>query len=492
MDKKVEQAVWQGRNEQVNFAMHISDLLLKNFGRIFNSKYQGAGKIASLVITGHGINPKKMDEIRKFLIQKYGLKLHRINGHGHTVGTIVVHICEISLASQKKVEEDFRNVIIGSEVSKRIVNKTLSEKQKSFDSIIEKVDENLPLYAADMIENNEITKTNTTTMETFSIIKKGRALISNFLTVMFRFEGIISSDKKDKIFSFNEKKNDDVQIISFRNEVETDMSFKALTWYYGGTNPKECPIQEGNEVWVNFFSLDVIKKRPIYINFTLAPLKGENLKQIGRRINHVMTGYYTSVLEIVNNDCFKIAYARVSTTTRFFELIVGMGWIAEMKDDVIICSFRANDKVSSFIESSIESPIISSPESSVPTVDVKPVSIKDLFSQAEAILIIRDIYNDIKRWNAISPDKKRKILIILRNELKNSSNPNELAKYLLESDFGERSLFSKEEAIREFKSMMASPDFKVAYSIEIQNRIITAMKDNMSDEELLDSILDFF
>jgi hypothetical protein len=54
-----------------------------------------------------------------------------------------------------------------------------------------------------------------------------------------------------------------------------------------------------------------------------------------------------------------------------------------------------------------------------------------------------------------------------------------------------RPLFTKEEAISEFKSMMVEPDFS-QYSVEVQNGIISTMKDNLTDEELLDGLLDLF
>ena len=492
MGKNETQAVWNDRNEQINFAMHMKDLLLKEFGGIINSKYQGAGKIACLVITGHDVNPKKMDDIRRFLTNNYGFNLHRIKGHSHIAGTIIVHISEISEKTRKKVEDDFKKIIIDPIVStKQATIKTTERQQEVVSTTEEKVD--VPVSQVNeeseettIVEANPIKTITPTMQERFSVIKKGRALISAFLTTIFRFEGSMTSDKKDKVFSFNKEKNDDIQIISFKDEADTEIAFKGLTWHYGSLASKGVE-KEGNEVWANFFTLDVVKKRPIYINFTLPPLKGENIEQIAKRVTHVLTGYKTSKLEIVDEFSFEVAYARAATTSKFFELIVEMGWNAELVNDVVVCQFRQDVKIND--EASVsETHAIPSEES--PKDEIKSISIKDLFSQAEAILKIKEIYAEDSRWSPIPPEKKEKIIGILRRDLQN--DPQVFAEYLLSLNSRPRSLYTKEEAIIVFKSMMADPEFKTKYSVKTQNGILSIMRDNLSDEELLDGLLGLF
>lgn len=457
MEKSDVQAVWNDRNEQVSFAMHINDLIAKKFGRITSSKYQGGGKVASLLITGHDVNPKKMDEIRKFLIQKYGLKLHCIKGHIHIVGTIVVHICEISEASRKRVEDDFKKIIINPIASKQAAGKT-TRKQQTVVSATEKATAIIPQVIEEsepVVVNESKTETkNISIMEKFSIIKKGRLLISFFLTTIFKFEGLIASGKKDKIFSFNEEKDDDLQIISFRNEAETEIAHKAIAWYYGyGALPNEGIGKEGNDVWMNFFALDVIKKRPIYINFTLPPLKGESKEQISKRINHVLTGYKTSKLEIINEDSFEIAYSRVVTTIKFFELIVEMGWNAKFTDDSIICQFRQEVKTETDEPSSVITEVnsISSQNESIQPVNEQVTSspadqssrlssyifpglpmsfLKKLKTREELYLEVEKVYNNQPFFSKLKEENQQQIIEVIEQGYA-EAHPNEYVEMLL-------------------------------------------------------------
>lgn len=529
-----DQTVWKDRQEQSVFCKGISTLVGIKFGSIFISDEQGGGEVSILVLQGRGVSGNKMKEVKKYIKNSFKLEEKDISlNHGHTKGTIVVNMSEINLASKKIIEEEIYNKIILPDRVKKTKDRHLKlpiQKTLPIPISSNKIEElkvaTEEIKVEQTIEIETQPKT-TITMETISLIKKGRSLFSSFLTTMFRFEGIIS-DKKDKIFEFEKKKKDqDCQTISFRNETEAEMAHKALTWFYGEAN--DLPILEGRDVMVNFFAYDLQIERPIYISFCFPPVQGEDIEKIKKRCIHVLTGYKPSVLEIINDDFFKVNYPRVSTTNKFFGLIQKMGWQAEMRDDLIICKFRPKPEVaaennpttatSTETEEVITTPDVSesTPEAEEVALVSEPVkkvldlgtnflsprsmpllaeesskliSIKDLFSQAEAILKFKEMYKDDIRWSPVPSEKKAKIIDILRKDLR-SSEPQVFAKYLLGIYLDKRPLFTTEEAIVEFQSMMASPDFS-QYPVAIQNGIISTIKDNLSDEDLLDGLLDLF
>lgn len=356
---------WTNREEQVAFGKNISALLQIKFGSVLISDNQGAGEVAILVLTGKGVSKNKMKEIKKYISQSYQLNEKDISGgHGHPDGTIVINISEITNASREIIKQETNNKIFAPvKVKKCIEIKKNMQKTISPPVISVEIEKTEISIEEIQVKQTQIETQNpkSVVMETISLIKKGRALFSVFMTTMFRFEGIIS-DKKDKIFEFeNKKKDQDCQNISFRNEVEAKMAHKALTWFYGEAT--DLPILEGKDVMVNFFAYDLQINRPTYVSFCFPPIQGEDLERIRKRCVHVLTGYKPSVVEIINDDFFKVNYLTLSTTNKFFGLIQKMGWQVEMKDDFIICKFstRITSKNEAIVEAPVE--IIPVPES---------------------------------------------------------------------------------------------------------------------------------
>jgi hypothetical protein len=525
------QTSWESREQQVVFAKNIASLLQKKFGSILSASYQGAGEVADLLITGRGVSASKMEEVRNFLTKSYKLDLHKIKNHGHVRGTILIHISEVSEASRKIVEEEILNKII---LPERILKSKKNRQNISTTDVSDVESKTKEGDMPDAIKEEIIENQNPEKMEKepFVVIKKGRTLLSVFLTIFFKFEGIVLSNKKDRIFSFDEKKTEDCQTISFRNEAEAEMGYKALTWYYD--QAKDLPILEGRDVMVNFFSLSLERtKRPIYVSFCFPPTQGDSVEIIKSRAMHVLTGYKPSSIYVINGDSFSICYARLVTTQKFFELIKEMGWDAFMQDDLIICKFRVKpeiatddthadevtpetEEITPVTESTPEvkevtpvsepqkkvldlgSNFVSPRDITLPTlpegvfgiIEVKPLSIKDLFSQAEAIEKFKQLHADEYRWKKIPVEKQKRIVEILKKDLKNSEL-EVFAEYLLGLKSLINPLFTKEEAILEFKLIMANSNFK-HLSAETQNGILSALKDSFDDDEIIDDLLDLF
>jgi len=344
--------------------------------------------------------------------------------------------------------------------------------------------------------------------------------------------------------------NEYVQNITCVNEGAAFLIEKMAKWHNDDYKGRNLVKRDG--VSISIDASDFIKgqnpARSTAGSFCLPPSSGADLDEVKQRLHRVR--YLGDFTLKQGTDCFAVRYKTIESNNNIFYLVsVSMGWKVELKDNCFIILTGPNPvtpDISDFAEfkkpAEYNNPVIipkpdgtaiysvkvkrtdsdksskknqtpkvnpskekasadltpvekSKPNAPVPELESpKSLSIKDLFEKDEVLVRFQEIYDNDDHWGQISDENKKKVSSVLRLDLKNGS-PENFAFYLLNLESEDRPLYSKEEAVEEFRTMYTDPNFSGSYKTETQDKIKFALKKhfvNSDPDNFVSNVIDLF
>lgn len=381
------------RNEQIILGRKIRKLIEKNFNSGFSSRFQGAGKVATLVVSAS--SKSFIGKIKFYLKNELRLELHngsKNHGSGEK-NTIQVALSDLSQQSILIIEEQFKVILENSK--KKVTEK--SQEEKGLEKAEEKIVNTLKGPKMRVLNFSPSTK----------FIRK----ISPFLNGIFRFESTYLPSTEN-LFEFNKNETDEEYLtIHCLNEKVAKEIELAAVWFSG--NP-DLVIREGTDLIINFSDITKKEKEPSWVSFCFPPQINAELEEVVARLRRVRSGSTPQVTK-EGDSSFCVTYVRTDVVPKIYDDLKKMGWTVKPKD---IKSF--------IVECQNDYPVLKEPV--VPN-DFEKVNLETIFCQdssfkrlsnkgfsaeeAEALQKLKDLESNQELFNLLSPETKEEIINLL-------------------------------------------------------------------------------
>lgn len=292
------------RNEQVVLGRKIRKLIEKNVNSGFSSRFQGAGKVATLVISTS--SKSFVGKIKFYLKNELQLDLHngsKNHGSGEK-NTIQVALSTIDPKSIELIEKQFKIIL---ESSKK--NNPPKKLEQKGDQVI------------NTLKGPKLRVMN------FSPSTKFIRKISPFLNGVFKFESAYLKESEN-LFEFNKSETDENYLtIHCLNEEVAQMVELATRWFSGNA---DLVIREGIDLIINFSDINK-EKEPSWVGFCLPPKTNVSVDEIVNRLKRVRTGSNPKVTA-VSLSSFCVNYVRADVVPKIYADLEKMGWTVVSKD----------------------------------------------------------------------------------------------------------------------------------------------------------------
>lgn len=414
-----------------------------------------------------------------------------------------------------------------------------------------------PIQKAKEPQKKKLQKENvaeTKAPEVNSVASRSLSRFKDVLKIFFKNQSFFekkfdASAFKDinSLFAFGDE-SEYIQLITCLDEDNAFLIEKMAKWHVDDYKGQNLVKRDGVHLSVDASVFIKVGNptRSTAGSFCLPPSNGASLDEIKQRLHRVR--YLGDFTLKQGTDCFAVRYKTIESTNNIFYLVsISMGWKVELKDNCFIIFTGPNPvlpDVSDFAEfkkpaennkpvitpktdgtatysvrvrrtdsdkslKKNQTPKANPPEEKVSADSIpvekseqnapepeshKPLSIKDLFEKDEVLIKLQEIYDNEDHWDKISDDNKKKVISVLRIDLKNG-NPENFAYYLLNLESEDRPLYSKEEATEEFRTMYTNPNFSDSYKAETQDKIKVALKKhfvNSDPDNFVTNVIDLF
>lgn len=382
------------RNSQVIVGRKINKLIETEIGPLFSHKFQGAGKVANLVLA---VGSKKtVSRLKTFLREELKLKLH-IGSKNHGVGekyTIQIALYEIEPDSIALIEEKFK--LIAKTSKKKIVP--------------EQVNEETPVViVSDEIVLPSVDETKTNTLPVTHFMKK----INPFLNGVFRFEAIFSSDKENLYKIVKDTTDENYLTILCRDEKIAQEVELAIGWYSCNSS---LVARDGLEVVVNYSVFNQTEEN-MHGHFCLPPREFASIEEISLRLSRIRIGSKPSV-SVAGENLFRVGYTKAGIASKVFADISKMGWPVSLTENTFMIDCGKH-------WSQYMKPIFSSKEVKKLVLNSTPYLTE---AEDEALKKLRALVADEKTFMLLSEATKKEVLDLLK-EIESKKKAEEAEKY---------------------------------------------------------------